>query len=364
MQRFFEKYQIDDKVVAAGVSGGADSLALVLRLHEWAGGCGRRVVALTVDHGLRPESSREAQYVAEVMRGYGIEHHLLCWEGAKPVHGIEAAAREARYRLLAEWCSANGVRVLATGHHRRDQAETFLLRLIRGSGVYGLSGILPVSERGGLTIVRPQLDKTPEELRAYLTERGVRWVEDPSNRNDDFLRVKIRQFLPVLEKELGLSEARLAKTAAVLSETRAFVDSEVQARIAFGVRVWDGAGFSFKMSIFASWPEEMKFRILAELLRRAGQRDYIPEAAELKRLMIMLSERSFKGCTLGGCEVFPFRQQIWIVPETFGRSSVLLKKDWEAFVKVHPEYAHVDLPYKLRRKLLAGSPRGRKFAVG
>ena len=228
MSGFFEQYQIDDEVIAAGVSGGADSLALVLRLNDWAKQNGRRIVALTVEHGLRDESAAEAQYVAKLMAEFGIEHHILPWVGDKPDTGIEEAARKARYDLLAEWCKANKVRVLATGHHLRDQAETFLLRLIRGSGVYGLSGILPVSERGGLIIVRPQLDKTPDELRGYLRERGVRWVEDPSNQNQDFLRVKIRKFLPKLAQGIGLTEERLAATAAVLAETRAFIEAEVQ----------------------------------------------------------------------------------------------------------------------------------------
>lgn len=176
------------KVIAAGVSGGADSLALVLRLKEWGDANGKKIVALTVDHGLRSEAAAEAAYVAEVMQRFGIEHHILRWEGEKPVHGIEEAAREARYALIAAWCREAGVRVLATGHHRRDQAETFLLRLIRGSGVSGLSGILPVSERLGLMIIRPQLFDAPDDLKAYLEQCGVAWVEDPSNRNEDFLR--------------------------------------------------------------------------------------------------------------------------------------------------------------------------------
>ena len=96
MQCFFEKYQIKDEVIAAGVSGGADSLALALRLKE----CGKKVVALTVDHGLRKESAREAEYVAKLMKAQGIEHHILLWKGAKPTRGIEESAREARYQLL------------------------------------------------------------------------------------------------------------------------------------------------------------------------------------------------------------------------------------------------------------------------
>ncbi len=357
MSGFFEQYQIDDEVIAAGVSGGADSLALVLRLNDWAKQNGRRIVALTVEHGLRDESAAEAQYVAKLMAEFGIEHHILPWVGDKPDTGIEEAARKARYDLLAEWCKANKVRVLATGHHLRDQAETFLLRLIRGSGVYGLSGILPVSERGGLIIVRPQLDKTPDELRGYLQERGVRWVEDPSNQNQDFLRVKVRKFLPKLAQGIGLTEERLAATAAVLAETRAFIEAEVQKIIQNQVRRWAGVGASFSIADFKKWPQEIKFHILAELLRGIGQRDYMPEAAEVLRLAEALAKPDFRGATLGGCELLVFRRQIWVLPEANRQAAVLRKKDWEEFVARHPQYAKLVLPYKLRLYIVRGRLR-------
>lgn len=110
---------------AVGVSGGADSLALVYLLREWALRCGKKIVALTVDHQLRPTSRQEADYVAKLMRQAGIEHHILTWEGEKPVSGIETAAREARYRLLEDWCLSNGIYTIFMAHHKRDQAETF-----------------------------------------------------------------------------------------------------------------------------------------------------------------------------------------------------------------------------------------------
>src|SRR5574344_373927 len=143
MDDFFKKYNFNNEKIAVGVSGGADSLALVLRFKEM----GLDIVALTVDHKLRLESGEEAKYVAEIMQKYGINHYILEWNGNKPKRGIEEKAREARYELISKWCEDNKVKVLAMGHHLQDQAETFLLRLQRGSGIYGLSGILPVSQR-------------------------------------------------------------------------------------------------------------------------------------------------------------------------------------------------------------------------
>lgn len=147
LREFFEKYQIGDVAVAAGVSGGADSLALLFQLDAFLRPQGRRVIALTVDHGLRPESRDEAEYVAKLAAERQIEHHILTWEGKKPEKGIEEAARTARYGLLCGWCRDNGVGTLAVAHHLLDQAETFFMRLQRGSGLNGLCGMAPLSEK-------------------------------------------------------------------------------------------------------------------------------------------------------------------------------------------------------------------------
>lgn len=346
MQKFFERYPFSDEVIAAGVSGGADSLALVLRLKE----AGREVVALTVDHGLRPESAAEAAYVATVMKKFGIEHHILTWTEKKPSAAIEAAAREARYRLLCGWCREHGVSVLATGHHRRDQAETFLLRLQRGSGLYGLSAMLPVSEREGITVIRPQLEDAPDDLRDYLRRCGIEWVEDPSNQCTDFQRVKIRKFLPELEKAIGLSEERLAATAAVLARSRGFIEAEVQSCLGNRVRIWGCGVFSFAPGLLKALHEEIGYRLLAELLCRCGGQNYAPEADEILRLLKELCRADFKGATLGGCEIFAAQKRVWMVPE-IRDAAVMPKSEWEKCLQFLPQYANANLPYKVRRAL-------------
>lgn len=351
MLDFFEKYPVVEKVIAAGVSGGADSLALVLRLKEWGDLKGVKIIALTVNHHLRPEADAEADYVAGLMMRYGVEHHILHWKSGKLSTGIEEAARKARYDLISKWCADNGVAVLATGHHRRDQAETFLLRLIRGSGVDGLSSILPVSERNGLTIIRPQLEDNPDELRNYLKKAGVKWMEDASNQNEDFLRVRIRRFLPILETELGLSETRLAATAAILGKTRSYLEAEANKFIERHVENWGSAGVSLELESWLGLHGEMQYRVLAFLVKAVGKRDYAPTSEEMLRLCSRLAASGFKGCTLGGCEIFPFKQKIWIVPE-LKNPGRLLKKEWDEFLQTHPEYAKPELPYKLRRGLV------------
>ena len=343
MKQFFEKYQIKDKVIAVGVSGGADSLALALRLKE----CGKKVVALTVDHGLRKESAKEAAYVAEVMKEQGIEHHILQWEGVKPTHGVEESAREARYHLLFDFCKKHQIWVLATGHHLRDQAETFLLRLARGSGVFGLSGILPVSDREGITVIRPQLDVAPEELRKYLSGKGIRWVEDPMNQDEDFMRVKIRKFLPKLA-EIGLNEKRLSETAATLLKTRIFLQQKVDAFIKDHVRLWEETVVALSWNKLKNLPQEVALPVLGQLLQRIGKAPYVSEAEELQR--VLENGDQFKGCTLGNCELLVAAKRLWIVPQD--RTNRLMpKQEWDAFVKEHPAYRHCGFPYKVRRAL-------------
>lgn len=347
MHEFFSKYQIDDEVIAAGVSGGADSLALVFRIHEWAESVGKKIVALTVNHGLRPEAAAEADYVAELMKQARIEHHILIWEGKKPTSDIEAVARNARYGLMADWCQKHDIHILATGHHRRDQAETFLLRLARGSGLYGLSGILPLTQRCGLTIIRPQLNDSPEELRSYLQKRKIKWVEDASNQDDCFDRVKIRKYLKELEQKIGLTEARLAETAAVLGRTRAFMEEETEAFITNHARWWCGVVVCVSWYRIQNLHSEMAFRILSRLINVVGCRTYAPEADEMFRLLEQLKRPEFKSCTLGDCEIILSRGKLWIVPEL--KIKKVLSRT--IFAAAFPQFAHADLPYKVKLAL-------------
>lgn len=350
MEDFFKTYGIKDKVIAAGVSGGADSLALVWQLKQWAELNQRKVVALTVDHGLRPESREEALYVSQLMADWRIEHHLLVWEGEKPDSDIEARAREARYGLMADWCRQNGIKVLAVGHHLQDQAETFFMRLCRGSGVYGLSAMQPVTDCWGITVVRPQLDRKPEELRSLLRQMGVVWKEDVSNQSENFLRSRIRRYLPELESKTGLTRERLAETAAVLARSRSLIESLVRQKIAENVTEWCGSVRSLSQAELKSWHSELLFRVLAELIRTVGGRKYVPESEELLRLSNLIVQPDFKGCTLGDCEIFSCRGKIWIIPEKKNKP-VLRREVWTEWSRSFPKLQNVDLPYKVRQAI-------------
>lgn len=350
LDKFFQRYPVTEKVLAAGVSGGADSLALVYLLKEWADRQHKIIVALTVNHGLRPESGEEAEYVAELMKAAGIEHHILVWDGPKPANGIEEAAREARYGLLREWCETHGVKNLLIAHHSRDQAETFLMRLQRGSGVDGLAGMAPVSYRGELKILRPLLETKPEALRDYLREKNIRWVEDPSNGSDDYLRVRIRKLLPELEDKIGLTAERLSATAAQMGRVRDYLEKQSEKFIRSSGKNWSDCAYSLNCREFAALHEEIALRVLRGVLKKIGGRVYGPRLEDLQRLRQALTAQDYRARTLSGCEILRQGNKIWIVPELKGAVK-LSKQQWEDFCNLYPGYQKLKLPYKLKLAL-------------
>lgn len=284
--------------IAVAVSGGADSLALTLLAAAWARARGGRMTALTVDHGLRPEAAGEARQVGAWLAAQGIGHHVLVWRGGKPGGDLQAAARAARYRLLADWCSDAGVLHLLLAHHQEDQAETVLLRLARGSGVDGLAAMAPVVELPAVRLLRPLLAVPRDRLAATLRQAGQPWIEDPSNANPAFARVRLRGLLPALAAE-GLNAGRLAATARRMARARAALEGQVAAAAAAHVTLHPTGWAEFDRAALAL-PEETALRLLARLLMVVAGRPYPPRLERLERLRrdleVPAPRRSLAGC--------------------------------------------------------------------
>ncbi len=193
--------------ICVAVSGGRDSMALLHALHA----LGQYTVhALTVDHGLREGSAKEAETVKANCEEWGIQHHTLQWShNGKIDRGLQEQARQARYQLMFDYMDASGITALCLAHQLDDQVETFWMRLQRGSGLKGLSSMRPMSVRDNKTLIRPfldhELDVTREVTTAYCEEKGVLFIDDPSNSNDNFERVRVRETLDQLYKEETLS---------------------------------------------------------------------------------------------------------------------------------------------------------------
>ncbi|MBU3655698.1 MAG: tRNA lysidine(34) synthetase TilS [Alphaproteobacteria bacterium] len=301
--------------LAIAVSGGADSLALLRLAADWVrsrgGMVGEAVCGLTVDHRLRPESTAEAAQVQAWLAALGIPHHTLTWQRADasqhsptPHHqqdwggNLQAAARQARYHLLEGWCQANGWPLLLTAHQRDDVAEHLLLRLKRGSGLYGLAAPAAVIACPWGHIVRPLLTTRHQDCIAYLQAHGQAWIEDPSNQDGRFDRVRIRQLLadyPDL-----LPSDRLAMASLRLQDARQVVEQAVEQFWAAAVTPTSSSLSLNHRALLASLPE-VRWRVLARALHHIGQTPYPPRFEDLQRLWQRLVVERRGRATLNHC---------------------------------------------------------------
>ena len=252
------------------VSGGPDSTAL---LHSAAtqARAGALSVA-TVDHGLRPESRGEAEAVAGLAAALGLPHRILAWAGPHPATGLQAAARDARYALLARHAAERGCTRILTAHTRDDQAETLIMRLVRGSGPAGLAGMR--SERAlapGLTLARPFLDLRKDDLVAWCAEHGLAYLRDPSNADPRFARARLRRLMPLLEGE-GLSVERLARLAERAARDEAALRAIAEDALARLARPAPKDGIHIDGRGLVALPEAVALRVLDRALIRAGAR--------------------------------------------------------------------------------------------
>ena len=301
--------------VAVAVSGGGDSLALAVLLHRWARARGGTVSALTVDHGLRRAAAAEASQAGRILRQIGLSHRILRWRGDKPAANVQAVARRARYALLSDWCARHGILHLALGHQLEDQAETFLLRLGRGSGLEGLAAMAAVTETPALRVLRPLLGVPRARLEATLRRRGLAWIEDPSNRDPAHARVRLRGLLPALAAE-GLSAMRLAATAKRLGRARAALEQSAAHILAQAATVHPAGFVWLDPALLAAAAPEVGLRALARVATVVGGLEYPPRLERLERLYGRVVTGGLdKGVTLGGCRFIPRRGHILVVRE-------------------------------------------------
>ncbi len=307
--------------VAVAVSGGADSLALLLLTQRWARQTGGRVVALTVDHGLRPNSAQEARRVQEWAVKWGIEHHILTWEGDKPSSCLQEKARDARYQLLISWCKAHATSTLLLGHHAQDQEETFWLRLSSGSGLTGLSGMRDQWVKDGVTLLRPLLGVQQAHLKEVLKAENQDWIEDPSNENPRFFRGRFRSFL----KEEGLSSERLLKTMEKLQEDADFIQESLTQTLKTQVQQHEGGYISLPQDGFAGLHPALGKRMVSYLMQWFSGQSYAPRSQQLQEVLTKL--KTGLPFTAGGIYWFLERGKIYLTREPIAFDPPLFLKD-------------------------------------
>jgi len=306
--------------LALAVSGGADSTALLHLMARWCaeGGAKPDLTVLTVDHGLRAESREEAAMVARMAESLGLPHVILTWRRIEAQGGgLQERAREARYDLMAAYCHAHDIPGLVTAHHLDDQAETFLMRLKRGSGLDGLAAIPEASTWSGIAVLRPLLDMPKARLAATLTAAGLGWAEDPSNSDQRFERARMRASGEALSK-LGLTAEALARSAQRLRRARVALDDAAQAFLGNHGAMSDAGYCLVDRSALAVAPEEIALRVLARAVNAVSGREKPLQLAKLESLLESLGENPKSAHTLGGCRLQPIGERLGVFRETRG----------------------------------------------
>ncbi|MDW4551058.1 tRNA lysidine(34) synthetase TilS [Defluviimonas sp. D31] len=298
--------------LGVAVSGGGDSMALLHLAADWAREGGSEIAAVTVDHRLRPEAAEEARFVAGICAGLGVPHDTLVWDHGDIDGNLQDQARRARYRLIGDWARGRGLSHVALGHTADDQAETFLMELARKAGVDGLSGMRGAWTEGGIRWTRPLLAASRRDLRDILAARGASWVEDPSNRDDRFTRVKARRVLEALAP-LGITADTLCMVAERLGQARAALVQVTAAAAADHVRTTAGAVRIPREVFLRDLPPEVARRLLVGALLWVARADYPPRSEAVDRVLCVI--RDLKAATLLGCSIRVTEDEIAISRE-------------------------------------------------
>ncbi|MFO7477372.1 MAG: tRNA lysidine(34) synthetase TilS [Methyloceanibacter sp.] len=306
--------------VALAVSGGPDSVALMQLAASLPSrpAAGPEISVLTVEHGLRPGSRDEAEQAGRLAAKFGLPHTILTWEHEQlQAAGLQARAREARYDLMAAHCHAHSIPALVTAHHLEDQAETFLMRLKRGSGLDGLAAIPERGEWAGIVILRPLLDVPKARLVATLETAGIGYVSDPSNVDPRFERARMRERADALAA-LGLTPEAIALTARRLRRAREALEQAARDFLACHSEI-DEAGYAtIGRDALLGAPQEIALRALARLIATVGGAETPLQLAKLEALLEAIQAHPDKAHTLGRCRIAPIKGRLGIFREVRG----------------------------------------------
>ena len=290
------------------ISGGPDSTALLFLAARWrkARKHGPKLLAVTVDHGLRTEGAAEARQVARLAKTLGVPHRTVRWTGAKPKTRLQEKARAMRYALLARAAAKADASHVVTAHTLDDQAETVLMRLLRGSGPAGLAGMARQTRRGALALARPLLDVPKSRLIATLRKAGIPFADDPSNRDPRFTRVRMRGLMPALAEE-GLGAGRLALLARRLRRAEVALEAAVDQAAALARGDWaEGRKMEMETRYFLALPAEVALRLLGRAVALVGN-EGPAELAKLEALQAAIMQQKPAGArfrrTLAGAMI-------------------------------------------------------------
>jgi len=297
--------------IGVAVSGGGDSIALLSVMAKYAVEQGVELCVITVDHGLRPEFKHEAAVVTDLCQKLVLPHHMEYWSNWDGAGNMQAEARDGRYALMADWAYAQGIKHIALGHTADDQAETVLMRLARASGLDGLSAMPLRHVRYGIEWVRPFLGIRRETLRLYLQASSLKWIDDPSNLDRGFERVRVRDALTVLET-LGVGVDALSEVADHLRQAREALNWQTFLLARDIVDIQAGA-VVMPLNRFRAQPTELKRRLLVHVIQWLNGQDYPPRRDATARALTAID--AGQTITVMGCQMSHADGHVWIYRE-------------------------------------------------
>ena len=301
---------------AAAISGGPDSLALAFFCKCISKIYNTKIQYYLVDHKLRKESTKEANKVLQILKKFKINCKILTWKGKKPKSNIQSIARNKRYALLANECKKNKIPFLLLGHHIDDLYENFLLRILRGSGLKGLVSMDKISESNfdNIRIIRPLIDIKKTELKKISKIVFNYFVEDPSNIDENFKRIRIRKLIKTLELE-GLDKNKLKLTIKNLKDSNDTINFYTKNNIHKNSFFFKEKNAFFLNKFFFNQPHEITFRSFGEVIKKISKKYYLPRGKSISAIISDIKSMKFKKTTLGGCVIQKVSETIVVFPE-------------------------------------------------
>jgi len=307
VEEFYKKFKkvifnnIKEQNFAIAVSGGADSLCLAYFAKIYKTEFGNKVHVLIVNHNLRKESGEEANKVKKILINKNIDSKILNWRGKVPNKNIQSNARSIRYNLLSSYCLKNNIKFLVTAHHIDDQIENFFIRLFRGSGLTGLSSMAEVvNYDGNLKIIRPLLKLEKNNLKYVTTNYFKKYIKDPSNENEKFLRVRVRKYRKNMEQE-GLDTKKIIKTVTNLLSANKALNFYKNKALYKHVSFLSERECLINNKIFSEEANEIIFKSFSDIFSLVSGQYYPPRSKKIINLIDRIKKINFKKSTLGGC---------------------------------------------------------------
>ena len=312
-KRFEKSFNIDENFGVA-VSGGPDSLALAFLAKIYS--IKRKLVPkfFIVDHKLRSESTKEAKVVKDLLKKILITPEILTWKGKKPSKNIQSLARIKRYELMYKRCDKYKIKNILIGHHQDDLFENFFIRLLRGSGLKGLISLDKENKIGDKNLLRPLLDQKKEDL-VFLSKNVFNfYVQDPTNNDEKYQRIKIRKLIKELQKN-GLDKNKFFKTIKNLKYSNKVVNFYVSENLKKNTFFSDRSNKLILNKFFFHQPYEIIFRALSESIKLIGKKYYSARGKKLDKIIKDIENNQSFRATLGGCIIEKVNETVIISKE-------------------------------------------------